>query len=354
MKRNIGLDFLRGIAVILVLFAHSDYDSILQDIGWVGVDLFFVLSGFLVSGLVFKEFKRNNSFDAKRFLIRRGFKIYPPFYIFLLTTIILNYVLYQEFFELNLILREVFYLQSYKLGIWHHTWTLALEEHFYLLLTMLSVIIIGSKIRFSKTGSLISIFLLIVLVFTFRYGTALKHIDEVPYFLFKTHIRGENIIWGILIAYLYHFTNFYQWFSKRTTLWLLLSVILFIPNFFFIGGGFVLNTFGITLNGISFSVLVLIFLNLFENKKVNKGYDLGSIIFKPILFTAYVGLHSYSIYLWHLLIKRVMYALKAGNVPIYFLLALTFGIIFSIIIEKPFLKIRDKNFPSVRHSFNGQ
>jgi len=73
-----GLDFLRGIAILLVLFRHNPLgNNIFYHFGWLGVDLFFVLSGFLVSGLLFTEYKKRGEVRIKRFLIRRGFKIYP-------------------------------------------------------------------------------------------------------------------------------------------------------------------------------------------------------------------------------------------------------------------------------------
>ncbi|NJM15178.1 MAG: acyltransferase [Bacteroidales bacterium] len=77
-----GFDFLRFVAVVLVIYRHSDSIGTLNFIGWVGVDLFFVLSGFLVSGLMFKEYKKTGGVKIKRFLMRRAFKIYPPFYVF--------------------------------------------------------------------------------------------------------------------------------------------------------------------------------------------------------------------------------------------------------------------------------
>jgi len=100
-ERNKALDFWRAIAIILVLFRHAPISNdanfiflILQKGGWVGVDIFFVLSGFLVSGLLFKEFKLKKHIDIKRFLIRRAFKIYPSFYLFSLL-----YLIYSAFFK---------------------------------------------------------------------------------------------------------------------------------------------------------------------------------------------------------------------------------------------------------------
>ena len=55
-------------------------------VGWIGVDLFFGLSGFLVSGLLFTEYRRHGRVEAGRFLVRRGFKIYPAFWMLLLVS----------------------------------------------------------------------------------------------------------------------------------------------------------------------------------------------------------------------------------------------------------------------------
>src|ERR1700761_2224153 len=91
-SRNINLDALRGIAILLVLGNHFGYFSVWQRMGWAGVDLFFVLSGFLISGLLFDEWQRFGSIDFRRFYIRRGFKIYPAFYFLLLITVAVNFV----------------------------------------------------------------------------------------------------------------------------------------------------------------------------------------------------------------------------------------------------------------------
>ncbi len=63
------LDFLRGIAIILVLLNHKHLFDFTQTVGWVGVDLFFVLSGFLVSGLLFKEYIKFGNIKPLLFLI---------------------------------------------------------------------------------------------------------------------------------------------------------------------------------------------------------------------------------------------------------------------------------------------
>ncbi|MBK9638567.1 MAG: acyltransferase [Bacteroidetes bacterium] len=135
-SRRSELDFLRGVAILLVLFRHYLYNDYLYDIGWIGVDLFFVLSGFLVSGLLFKEFKITNSVNYLNFLIRRGFKIYPVFYLFITFTILWKIKIHSPL-ELRCLVGEIFFLQNYVGNMWSHTWSLAVEEHFYLLLTLL-------------------------------------------------------------------------------------------------------------------------------------------------------------------------------------------------------------------------
>src|SRR5437667_10095017 len=64
--RNQSLDVLRGMAILLVLGEHFPYYKSWAKIGWIGVDLFFVLSGFLISGLLFREYQQRNSIDFPR------------------------------------------------------------------------------------------------------------------------------------------------------------------------------------------------------------------------------------------------------------------------------------------------
>src|SRR4051812_11977324 len=122
-----GLDVLRGLAIILVLGRHGAIAPANQPIlhaitsiwatgGWVGVDLFFVLSGFLVSGLIFRECQENGDFSLKRFFLRRGLRIYPPFYAFLLARGMLALVFRSdnaELFTFSRFLREAFFVQNY-------------------------------------------------------------------------------------------------------------------------------------------------------------------------------------------------------------------------------------------------
>ena len=85
--RMLALDVLRGLAVLLVIVWHWPGKGAglgplgaVSHVGWTGVDLFFVLSGYLISGLLFKEWDRTGSIVLRRFWLRRGFKIWPAYF----------------------------------------------------------------------------------------------------------------------------------------------------------------------------------------------------------------------------------------------------------------------------------
>lgn len=92
-RREIELDFIRGIAILLVMDFHDGSFGLSSYLlrlfhsvgypGWIGVDVFFVLSGFLVGGLLVKEWKVKGRINSGSFLVRRGFKIWPQYYFYL-------------------------------------------------------------------------------------------------------------------------------------------------------------------------------------------------------------------------------------------------------------------------------
>src|SRR6266704_750332 len=110
------IDFLRGLAIILVIFSHSSVPPFILKAGWIGVDLFFVLSGFLVSGLLFKEHLKHGNIKVGLFLIRRGFKIYPLFYFTIFLALGFEFLLKDSFPPYYRIISELLFLQSYVKG----------------------------------------------------------------------------------------------------------------------------------------------------------------------------------------------------------------------------------------------
>src|SRR5262245_18590909 len=128
MKRLAGLDVLRGLAVLLVLCRHipivllpglgiDSFLRVLQRGGWAGVDRFFVLSGYLVCGLLFDEYRKHGGVDPVRFLIRRGFRIYPAYYAMIAFSVAMSW----KWVKAQNVLVETLFLQGYlqDLQMWN-------------------------------------------------------------------------------------------------------------------------------------------------------------------------------------------------------------------------------------------
>ncbi len=350
--RNKSIDFLRGIAVVLTLFRHLNFTNnseilnILKQIGWIGVDLFFVLSGFLVSGLIFDEYNNTKKFEGKKFLIRRGFKIYPAFWVMIFSTLLFN-IFYKIPFTLKQIFAEFFFFQNYTQGLTDHTWSIAIEEHFYFLLVIIFVLIL--KIAKNKMDAMCKTIIIIII-----YGLFAKiifffindHFDRFTH-TFPTHFRIDALMYGVLIAYLYRYKRKYIDYVveyKYMSL-LLIAVGLSLPFIWNIDDypqSMYIFSIGLTMLSISFSLIIILILQIPFNIRFTNNF-----IFKSIVK---IGFYSYSIYLWHFLIRDFLVLNFKWNslliqISIYLFLSVFVGIFLGKIIEIPFLKIRDKYFP---------
>lgn len=345
LMRIKGLDFLRGVAIIGVLFRHFEIDFFLAGPGGYGVDLFFVLSGFLVSGLLFSEYKRRGEVNVKRFLIRRGFKIYPAFYFFIFCTVLLFSIGFGTSFQATSILSEVFFLQSYIGGMWSHTWSLAVEEHFYFLLAI--IIFIAIKRRLNMKGHflpiLFSCLIVLSLVLRIIYVYRVYSVNHDAFFY--THLRIDGLLTGALLGFFWHFRPILmEHFYKNSKLFAFLSFLMIMPSFIFNSGSLFMVTIGFNIMHVGFAFAVLLLISakgekvLFENVILSK---ISSAI-------AFIGVYSYSIYLWHLpvqnLLLRYVPDLRIEAI-LYMVLSVFTGIVTSAAIEKPMLRLREKHFP---------
>ena len=355
VQRITSLDFLRGIAVLLVVLCHSGFSTNLERMGWSGVDLFFVLSGFLVSGLLFNEYKKNEKINGGLFLIRRGFKIYPLFYLLFAVTLLKKYFNHYPF-TIKQVLAEAFFFQNYTAGLWTHTWSLAVEEHFYFFLAFLFSVLAAKKVLHKKNVFLFISFFIFIFCLVARLITFEVLRNEI-YDSYKqyncTHLRIDSLFFGVLIAYFYHFekekliafTQKYRW------LIFIFSVSFFLPVFFFEISSFYISTIGLTLLYLGFGgFLLLLFVD--ERNEILLQKIISKSFYQLISF---VGFYSYSIYLWHILFgKHILDALvKSTHINIstflHFVLYVLFAVIPAILIseaiEKPFLILREKWFP---------
>ncbi len=350
--RNQGLDILRIIAVLLVIGRHF---SLLEDSnfflkawqrgGWVGVDLFFVLSGFLISTILFQEYLRKGSIDIKKFLVRRGFKIYPAFWIFLVISLLIKYFL-NKFPSKIEVIGEVFFLQNYIGGVWNHTWSLAVEEHFYIGLSLICFLLLSFvPLKPFRVIPLIFVaiagFCLFLRILIFVIGPEYSFY----FYLYGTHIRIDSLLFGVFLSYLWNFCDLESRVRKVPSLgFVILGTALLSPAFIFsLEGHKWIPVFGVILFYLGSGCLVLVAL---RKKTTNK---------LPVQVLAALGGASYSIYLWHMPVAQWGYKFLSqitgvNNTYFYLLNALIspcmVGWVLNRLLENPILLLRDRLFPS--------
>lgn len=339
--RNNGLDFLRGTAILLVLLRHSNISNRITQFGWLGVDVFFVLSGFLISSLLIKEYKITNAVDIRRFLFRRAFKIFPPFYFLIFASLLINFFARDIVLPIKPILTEIFYLQSYLPGISYHTWSLAVEEHFYLLFTGFFKITVIYNWVYHTKRNIIFLSGLLVLCLLLRFSYSFPHRNENFFGFTFSHLRSDGIIVGILLSYLVEFTSVLPKIKAHIRSLSVLAFLLILPGFIFHGGSFFMNTIGLTTANLGFGIICALALVVHPFKYAG-NFKVFYYIYKLLCF---IGIHSYSIYLWHLMVKDYLNLLSLDKytfLSLYLILSLLIGIVLSFLIERPFLILKER------------
>jgi peptidoglycan/LPS O-acetylase OafA/YrhL len=349
--RLAALDVLRAFAVLLVLGRHMPEVSAgaapapifaflrtWERGGWIGVDLFFVLSGFLISGLLFREFQRFGSIHYGHFLARRGFKIYPAFYVMLGAVLWFATAHGRAFVGWPVLLSEVFFVQNYGPSLFPHTWSLAVEEHFYLLLPLLLLALRGkADAPFAAVPRVFAV--VAVAALAARFLTPPDQQLWLKAHLFPTHLRIDSLLFGVMLSWWFHFhRGVVEKFTARWC-WALAggALLLLTPPFVSeLRSGWYLHTLGLTAHYLASGALLLLALH-----------------FRPRWGAlAFIGAHSYSIYLWHIPIRyfglgwlpREWPPLAA--VAVYFVISIAVGIAAAKLVETPFLALRDRLFPT--------
>ncbi|HRG17669.1 MAG TPA: acyltransferase [Flavobacterium lutivivi] len=350
------LDFLRGIAIILVIFRHKEVFHFLKQMGWIGVDLFFVLSGFLVSGLLFREYQNFGNIKPKLFLIRRGFKIYPIYYLTYIIYIIPRLILHKK--DIGNSIYDLVFVQNYFLG-WGYayaaSWSLAVEEHFYFGLALLLWIVFNKKaIRFDSKpdSSKITffekmIFMILIITLLLRVYNNIYLLDQNVKNMTMTHLRIDSLLFGVLISYWYHFRKqtLMITYSKYRKILLVSSLLLlsFTPFFEPLETFFVM-TIGFSMLYVAFGIILIHFL-VYPN--INQ--QLNAIFSRRIVdFVSKIGFCSYSIYVIHTFVIYCESFLGIENeflgFALVFIGSVVSGFVMTYTIEDYFLKIRNKFF----------
>lgn len=358
------LDGFRGFAVFCVLMFHGrevfrdlQYGLIpvitkISDIGYVGVTMFFVLSGFLITGVLIENW--HDKLRIKRFYIRRFFKIYPMYIFCLIISIItLNfqgYLNWQWFLISDgariKVLSHFIFLQNYfpyvKL-LWH-TWSLAVEEHFYLIYPLLLAIVFNVYKQEAKRRAaaiwVIILFIIIINIIRFIYQSG-----DIVIFNFiiynvnnGSHYKIDALLFGCLIKILEPYYEKRDRGSHWTgSICFILSILSFTAIMFMdrlvIFDEFFLAYFASGLMLLAGYYQVPILRILYENRAIK-----------------WIGKYSYGIYLWHFFVLKAI-SIMFGHVhdliifAVYMVLTVVFGVITTNTIERPFLRLRNNVAP---------
>lgn len=351
-KHYPALDGLRGVAILLVVIYHNfgfiDYFFF----GWLGVDLFFVLSGFLITDILLKTVGKKNY--LKNFYIRRILRIFPLYYLSLILFLIVIPKLTHQFNIKYYTDNQVWlwtYLQNWlyifkdpdQTNTLNHLWSLAVEEQFYLAWPL--VILLLRKPKYL----LFFITSLLVAVLGFRLWIWNYQIANLAYYNLYTFSRIDGICIGCIIAIMHRINiNFFKYYTSL--------IVLFFAglNFIFF---FINRKYNFTfpyLALIGYSTFAMMF-GLLVNEAILKENRFINIIFNNRLLN-FFGKISYGFYVFHwpvyILISPYLLNLVSKYLtgwPVKFtvsLLATFVAIIISWIsyqyFEKYFLKLKDK------------
>jgi peptidoglycan/LPS O-acetylase OafA/YrhL len=361
-QRIFGLDVVRAIAILMVVFSHVYYlidssnpllISVSGLFGFFGVELFFVLSGFLIGTILLKKYM-SESFSYKDifiFLKRRWFRTLPTYYLVLILNIVValifgysidGWAAYFVFFQ-NFI--------DYKINFFTESWSLSVEEWTYLLIPF--VLIFTWKIlkKNKKSAFLITVLVLILFFHILRYFVYLeKSFSDMTTWNSNlkslTVYRIDSILFGFVTAWLHMFyKGFLQkykgyMFIVSLHLFLFQFVVMNVLGFDIVATPLYYKVFYFTLT--SFTIFLALPLFVFWNTT-------QTILGKPIQLISKI---SYSMYLLHYSIVTVLMKYVISNLNIQFsnvviIMSYMFITILSSyflyrFFEKPMMDLRDR------------
>ena len=339
IKYRSEIDGLRALAVIPVIFFHAGFNFFSG--GFVGVDVFFVISGYLITTIIIKELN-NNTFSIKRFYERRARRILPALIFVILISSIISFIFLTRselgsyfksviatllFFSNFYFYKTTPYFRSESdLEPLLHTWSLSIEEQFYMIFP---IIILVFHRFFKRYIFLMLAFGFVASLFICQF-LALKTGGTLNFYF--TFSRAWELALGAICAH----TLIYKDLSYSTLIKNFLStigIILIVFSIFFFSRQTVFPSFYTLVPTVGTSLIILF---------ADKDTFINKIL--SIKFLVSIGLISYSLYLWHqplLAFGRIFFDdLSIINKLTLIFLSILMSIISYFLIEKIF---RDKN-----------
>lgn len=330
-ERLWSLDVLRSAAIMLVLTAHIvlgyGAPALLAplQLGGIGVDLFFVLSGWLLGGQIFKELSYTDRIDIKRFWLRRWIRTLPAYYVVLALLSALQLLTKDNW---ALPLDYLFFLQNYHqpFELFHVSWSLAVEEQFYLIVAPAAFLLW----KLQRHTRLIVLLLVFSLPSVFRYFSFYEN-------LYQTHVRIDGCIAGVLLAYVkVQLPSCWNYLENQSRVLAAIASVFFFLYFFQRYYQILwLSDPGIVERALIFSAWIVIAVSAPKSPMWR------------IPGSHYIATRSYSLYLLHpiaiAMVNRIDFSF---SFPIYFSAIFGLSLILSEIlyktVEVPSLKFRDR------------
>jgi len=357
-----GLDTLRASAIALVFMNH--YMAFVSSepafgwgsvVGWTGVDLFFVLSGYLIANQLFAGLARGETLSPRLFYARRALRTLPAFWV-----VLGLYFLFPVFMGGNTpppLWRFLTFTQNLGLHggtAFSHAWSLCIEEQFYLILPLLLVAGARFSCNRSQGWTLIAALLLVGVVSRSLLWTTYgpDKPGYYPHIYYSTLCRFDEFLPGVAVAMLKNFHRpLWQRMTRHGHFWMLIGAVAVatmlycVDQFYNIDGygyTFFMTAAGYSLNALAFALLVIAALS--PNSWLARIRIPGAY---------HIALWSYSTYLSHKAVQMVLARnLKPLQLPsfelacIILVTAIIIGALLYYLVERPFMALRDRQVPS--------
>ena len=347
IKYRPEIDGLRAIAVISVIIYHLNENWLSG--GFLGVDIFFVISGFLITGIIITEIQQN-SFSFKQFYTRRIKRIYPAFItVMALVSLIASVIfIYNDFNQLRKTIElATAFLSNFYLGLTQgyfdlsanenpvlHIWSLAVEEQYYLIFPLI-LILAYKKFREIKVLFIITLILFFILLATsFIPANFYKEVLHQPNIYYLSNLRFPELLVGSLLA-IYHNLSASKQASKQAS-----NVIAILSTLLLFSCLFLMNNDIAFIPGVTL-ILPCIFTALIIHTTSQNNIIKLCLSNKAIVF---IGKISYSLYLYHWIFIALAYYITGEkqinnqSIAIVTVLTIIFSVLSYYLIEQPIRK----------------
>ena len=344
------LDGIRALAVLLVLIHHVEFiqagiPTILRG-GFLGVDLFFVLSGFLITSLLVEEFENCGAISLPRFYMRRALRLLPAVATVLTVSVLAGVLI--GFSAIGLTpLRFVSIVgyftnwvraaESPDLWILAHFWSLAIEEQFYLIWPVVLLALLRRNVSHGST-------LLVVILGAIASMALMTMLDAKGFPLLRVYVgsdtRGHALLIGCLLALMLRWNRIpADWLLNKRLMRLITAgslIILILSSTIFMVGDRSLYRGGFPLIAVSSALLIL-------SLVFNDRDGLGSVFCHPVCL--WMGKRSYGLYVWHWPVYFLLGKLgleRAVAIPVALVGTFVVAALSYRFIESPFLKLKHR------------